>query len=93
MPADGISLPPKWDFGMSLLGGSKIRLRQPRDFRKGDFRLWHGTAELECPRIGRDWGISGHAPDMAEATRLTRSRHRRKIGLHELGGKSSSARV
>jgi len=25
----------------------------------------HGTADLECPRIGRDWGISRHAPDMA----------------------------
>jgi hypothetical protein len=35
MPADGISLPPKWDFGMSLRGGWKVRLSQPRDFRKG----------------------------------------------------------
>jgi hypothetical protein len=31
MPADGISMPPKKDFGMSLWDGSKVRLHQPRD--------------------------------------------------------------
>jgi hypothetical protein len=39
MPADGISLPPKRDFGMSLLDGSKVRLHQPGDWAEGGMTL------------------------------------------------------
>ena len=37
---------------------------------------WQVLAQCEvprCPLFGRDWGISGHAPDMAEPTRMTPS--------------------
>src|SRR5262245_66411731 len=35
MPADGISLPPKRDFGTSRWGGSKVRLYQRRHRPEG----------------------------------------------------------
>jgi hypothetical protein len=35
MPADGISLPPKRDFGTSRWGGSKVRLYNGATGRKG----------------------------------------------------------
>jgi hypothetical protein len=35
MPADGISLPPKRDFGTSRWGGSKVRLYQRRHRTEG----------------------------------------------------------
>jgi 3-phenylpropionate/cinnamic acid dioxygenase small subunit len=35
MPADGISLPPKRDFGTSRWGGSKVRLHQRRHRMEG----------------------------------------------------------
>jgi hypothetical protein len=35
MPAEGISLPPKRDFGTSRWGGSKVRLHQQRDRAEG----------------------------------------------------------
>jgi hypothetical protein len=35
MPADGISLPPKRDFGTSRWGGSKVRLHQRRHRTEG----------------------------------------------------------
>jgi len=39
MPADGISLPPKRDFGTSRWGGSKVRLHQRRHRTKGAWPL------------------------------------------------------
>jgi len=35
MPADGIKLPPKRDFGTSRWGGSKDRIHQPCDWTEG----------------------------------------------------------
>jgi len=35
MPADGISLPPKRDFGTSRWGGSKVSLHQGRHRAEG----------------------------------------------------------
>jgi len=39
MPADGISLPPKRDFGTSRWGGSKVRLHQPHGWAEGAWPL------------------------------------------------------
>ena len=59
MPADGISLPPKKDFGTSRWGGSKVRLHQRRHRTEGDHdRLWHEAADPECPLHGRFRGVS-----------------------------------
>jgi len=46
---------------------SRDRARASR--RPRQVRSW--AADLECPRIGRDWGISGRDSD-TEPTRLTR---------------------
>ena len=43
MPADGISLPPKKDFGMSLLDGSKAKIPEPGDFAEGGMTASSGS--------------------------------------------------
>jgi hypothetical protein len=43
MPADGISLPPKRDFGTSRWGGSKVRLHQ-RHHRAEGLTTAYGTS-------------------------------------------------
>jgi hypothetical protein len=41
MPADGISLPPKRDFGTSRWGGSKLGYINGATGGRGHDRLWH----------------------------------------------------
>ena len=50
MPADGSSLPPRTDFGMSRWVGSKLRIHRPRDWAeagmtaRGTFPKWRDVS-------------------------------------------------
>jgi hypothetical protein len=59
MPADGISLPPKKDFGMSRWGGSKVRLHQRRHWAEGGMTAC-GTPpnQSECGGMFAPGGIT-----------------------------------
>src|SRR5262245_3730419 len=49
MPADGISLPPKRDFGTSRRGGSKVRLHQTRHRTEEVMTAWRNADIRQCP--------------------------------------------
>src|SRR5947209_14568015 len=67
MPADGISLPPKRDFGTSRWGGSKVRLHQRRHRAEGVMTAC-GTF-LPCqPRRAMSASLIGHSGSSAFQT-------------------------
>src|SRR5262245_36889535 len=53
MPADGISLPPKRDFGTSRWGGSKVRLHQRRHRPEGGMTAY-GRYCCKSPKLPGD---------------------------------------
>jgi hypothetical protein len=76
MPADGISLPLKRDFGTSRWGGSKVRLHQRRHRAEGVMAACGTNAKCQrALRTSADRGRSGHVLCLPEATRMTRNGH------------------
>jgi len=60
-PPTALALPLKMGTSAGSRGSSTDRLHQPASERKGNDRLWHKTANSECPLFGRYRGNNAHA--------------------------------